>query len=243
MRWIFISPHFDDAALSCGGLIWELAQKGEHVEIWTIFAGYPDPGPLSEFAARTHAIWGTGDGHQTVDLRRTEDRAAAGVLGVGVHHYHQLDCIYRKDPDGKFLYPDSVFDPPQPADASLSVRIAAALAPDLLPKDHIVCPLAIGNHVDHVLTFKGAGLLRRELAYYADFPYVLRFPEQFSTLTQGMRSDLHRISENGLASWQRSILAYKSQLSQLFGTPDVMREQVRGYWIPYLGLRLWSPAS
>jgi LmbE family N-acetylglucosaminyl deacetylase len=243
MRWIFISPHFDDAALSCGGLIYELGQKGERVEIWTICAGYPEPGRLSEFAARTHAIWGTGEGRETVDLRRGEDRAAATALGAVVQHFSNLDCIYRTDPAGNFIYPESVFDPPRPADASLPVRIAAELAPNLVPGDRIICPLAVGNHVDHVLTFKAVGLLRRPLIYYADFPYLLRFPEQLAILTQGMRSDLHRISEQGLAAWQSSVAAYRSQLPQLFGNEAGMRQQIRGYWELYRGIHLWLPAN
>jgi LmbE family N-acetylglucosaminyl deacetylase len=50
MRWIYLSPHFDDAVLSCGGLIFEQARQGIPIEIWTIFAGNPPPGPLSMFA-------------------------------------------------------------------------------------------------------------------------------------------------------------------------------------------------
>ena len=55
MRWIYLSPHFDDAVLSCGGLIRAQSQEGLAVEIWTIFAGDPPPGPLSEFALKIHA--------------------------------------------------------------------------------------------------------------------------------------------------------------------------------------------
>ena len=29
MRWIYLSPHFDDAVLSCGGLIWEQTHSGD----------------------------------------------------------------------------------------------------------------------------------------------------------------------------------------------------------------------
>ena len=112
MRWIIISPHFDDAVLSCGGLIWESARRGRTVEIWTIFAGYPSPGPLSELAARIHAQWGTGDARQTVDLRRAEDRAAAALVGATARHFSNPDCIYRTDGAGSFLYTEDVFDPP-----------------------------------------------------------------------------------------------------------------------------------
>jgi len=39
MRWIYLSPHFDDAVLSCGGLIFDQTCGGTAVEIWTVFAG------------------------------------------------------------------------------------------------------------------------------------------------------------------------------------------------------------
>ena len=59
MRWIYISPHFDDAVLSCGGLIFEQARQGIPVEIWTICAGDAPPGPLSQLAQDCHVQWGT----------------------------------------------------------------------------------------------------------------------------------------------------------------------------------------
>ena len=48
--WIYLSPHFDDAVLSCGWLIWQQAQAGQRVEIWTVCAGEIPPGPLTPFA-------------------------------------------------------------------------------------------------------------------------------------------------------------------------------------------------
>ena len=70
MRWIYLSPHFDDAVLSCGGLIWEQTQKGTQVEIWTINAGDPVDEPGSAMIARVHAMWQTGTPRQTVTQRR-----------------------------------------------------------------------------------------------------------------------------------------------------------------------------
>ena len=60
MEWIFISPHLDDIALSCGGLVWELAHAGDQVSIWTICAGEPPVAPLSPFAESLHDRWQTG---------------------------------------------------------------------------------------------------------------------------------------------------------------------------------------
>ena len=38
-RLIFLSPHPDDAVLSCGGWIYQLAQDGERPIVITIFGG------------------------------------------------------------------------------------------------------------------------------------------------------------------------------------------------------------
>ncbi len=60
MRWIYISPHLDDAVLSCGGLIREQTSTKTQVEIWTVFSGDPPAGSLSAFANFQHTQWGLG---------------------------------------------------------------------------------------------------------------------------------------------------------------------------------------
>jgi hypothetical protein len=51
----------------------------------------------------------------------------------------------------------------------------------LLPPDwQLVCPLTLGNHVDHQLVRQAAERIGRPLCYYADLPYGLkneRLPE------------------------------------------------------------------
>ncbi|NTV35511.1 MAG: PIG-L family deacetylase, partial [Anaerolineaceae bacterium] len=74
MHWIFLSPHFDDAVFSCGGLIYEQVQQGDQVEIWTICAGDLPEGQLSPFAEELHARWTTG--RETISSRAAEDQLA-----------------------------------------------------------------------------------------------------------------------------------------------------------------------
>ncbi|MBN2499463.1 MAG: PIG-L family deacetylase, partial [Anaerolineales bacterium] len=57
LKLIYLSPHLDDVALSCGGLVWEQAQAGMAVEVWSVCAGDPPPGELSEYARSLHARW------------------------------------------------------------------------------------------------------------------------------------------------------------------------------------------
>ena len=103
MEWIYLSPHFDDVALSCGGLVWEQTQAGAHVSIWTICAGDSTGDELTEFAEGKHVSWGTD--HTAVGQRKNEDRNSAMVLGADTSYGAIPDCIYRKDPaSGEYMY-------------------------------------------------------------------------------------------------------------------------------------------
>ena len=49
MTHVFIAPHPDDVALSCGGLIASLRELGQTVTILTVFSGSGDSSPLSGY--------------------------------------------------------------------------------------------------------------------------------------------------------------------------------------------------
>jgi LmbE family N-acetylglucosaminyl deacetylase len=230
MRWIYLSPHFDDAVLSCGGLIFEQARQGLQPEIWTIFAGDAPAGPLSPLALSCHADWGIPDVHELVAVRRNEDQAAAAIVGAEVAHFSLPDCIYRRTADGEALYPDDVFVPFHPFDLGLDADIAAALAAELEPQDILVSPLAIGAHVDHRLARLAAERLDRPLRYYADIPYVFRRPETLAPAVQGMALDLYPVSEAGVHAWISGTAAYQTQMIILFGTEMKMRTLLRTDW-------------
>ena len=100
---IYLSPHLDDAVLSCGGRIWQQARAGGRVLVVTVFASPPAPGaPLSPFARSLHARWGHPAG--AVARRQEEDRAAVAILGAQAVHWPYADCIYRQAPGGRFLF-------------------------------------------------------------------------------------------------------------------------------------------
>ena len=66
---LFLSPHFDDVALSCGGTV-ALAAADGPTHVVTVFAAQP-PGDLNDFARFQHDRWGTRE--DTVNRRREED--------------------------------------------------------------------------------------------------------------------------------------------------------------------------
>ena len=96
MRWIYLSPHLDDAVLSAGGLIHDQAKSGIPVEIWTFMSGYPPEGEFSQFAELQHHMWGFPSAEAAVSTRREEDERAAAIVGASAVHLDFLDCIYRR---------------------------------------------------------------------------------------------------------------------------------------------------
>jgi len=239
MRWIYISPHLDDAVLSAGGFIYEQTRAGIPVEIWTIICGYPPPGELTPFAQVMHYQWGTETAKETIDLRRAEDEKAAGIVGAKTVHFEDLpDCIYRRGPDGESLYMD-IFVQPHEAEAHLPEQIAQMIAPRLEPDDQVICQLGIGGHVDHILVRQGVERLNRPLWYAADVPYLFNNPEELAPQVAGMKESLYPITEAGLEAWIEAVLAYPSQLSSLFDSTDQMKEEFHSYWSERKGIMLW----
>ena len=240
MRWIYLSPHFDDAVLSCGGLIFDQRQAGEEVEIWTIFAGDPPPGPLSDFASVNHKLWGVTSGEEVVSMRKAEDETAAVIVGAGCVHFSIPDCIYRRSPEGAYLYTESVFTAVHPADKYLHRRIAAALKSELEPTDVVVCPLTLGGHVDHILARRAAEFLHRPLRYYADIPYLLSSPDALDPAVRLLESQTYPVSLEGVEAWLAGVAAYKSQVDSLYHGDGTLFEAIRGYCERENGLRLWN---
>jgi LmbE family N-acetylglucosaminyl deacetylase len=242
MRWIYVSPHFDDAVLSCGGLIWEQTQKGIPVEIWTVCAGDAPPGPLSLLAMVCHHQWGFNTAEEVVAARRTENQEAAALVGAETVDFSISDCIYRRSLAEELLYPEDVFVPIHSSEKNLGADIAAALKSELQPDDMIVSPLAIGGHLDHVLTRLAAEHLGRQICYYADIPYLFNQQEMLVPATMGLKETLYPISEKGLGVWQHGISAYASQILMLFETGEKMEEAIRANWENQRGIRLWCAA-
>jgi LmbE family N-acetylglucosaminyl deacetylase len=240
MRWIYLSPHLDDAVLSAGGLIYEQTKAGIPVEIWTFMCGDPQETECSPLAQLLHAQWGFSSAEETVRGRRIEDKTAGAIVGAGVVHFDFLDCIYRRGKNGEWLYSE-ISIPPFEDDAQIPSQIAEVISTRLKPDDVLVCQLSVGSHVDHVLVRQAAELLVYPLIFDIDIPYLFYNPQDLEPKSAGMKESVHSITEAGLKSWQEAILAYKSQLPLLGDAmidPEKARESIRSYWAEREGIRL-----
>jgi LmbE family N-acetylglucosaminyl deacetylase len=249
-KWIFLSPHLDDVAFSCGGLLWEQAQAGQLVQVWTICAEEPPPGPVSPFAQSLQDRWGVGT--DSGERRRQEDRLSCSLLGATARHFPVPDCIYRREQgSGNFLYPseESLFGPLHPAERDLEAQLAGMLAEAISSKAadevKLVCPLTLGGHVDHRLTRAAVERIEPDwpsgrVWYYADFPYVLDDSALLVQLTrERWESQVFPISPPGLLAWQRSMAAHASQISTFWSGVSEMEASLRAYCERTGGVRLW----
>jgi len=241
MQWIYLSPHLDDVVLSCGGLVWEQAQQGKQVEIWTICAGDPPTDLLSAFAASLHERWQTDQGAPAE--RREEDRLACQRLGATARYFSLPDCIYRRSPEnGESLYnsESELFGDIHPIEAGLVTILAQELT-QAIPRDAIVVsPLTVGGHVDHRLVRATAESMKLPVYYYADYPYVQWLKGIQAELVTGMEPAVFPVSEAGLAAWIEAVAAYASQISSFWFSPEDMETDIRGYCQNNGGVQLWK---
>lgn len=168
---LVVSPHLDDAVLSLGGTIAGWSAAGERVVIASVYTAGP---PLEEIepSMRCFADYAT---------RRAEDAAACAQLGAEPRYLDQIERAFRKP----YLSNNAYFTtPPDRSGFGTLEQVKAALEPlAALEPAHIVVPLGIGNHIDHVETLVAAtewaherGLLSR-LRFYEDF-YALAAPSR-----------------------------------------------------------------
>ena len=240
MQWIYLSPHFDDAAFSCGGLIWEQVQKGDQVSILTVCAGEPPAGPITDYAQSLHARWETG--LDAVAVRRDENLRSSQILGAEVISLAIPDVIYRRSPvDGLPICESDadLFAGLRPEESPLVDNLMKELDKKVPRDSEIVSPLALGGHVDHRLVRTAVEKLGRPTKYYADFPYLIDKGEPQIENDWEMDYALYPIAGKGLAAWQASIAAHSSQLSTFWSDAKEMQAAVRGYWEPLQGLKIW----
>jgi LmbE family N-acetylglucosaminyl deacetylase len=210
------------------------------VEIWTILAGDPPPGPLSDFATVNHKLWGVETGEEIVAMRKLEDEAAAAIVQAELVHFVIPDAIYRRSPAGEYLYTQTVMTPPRAEDDGLPQTIAEALRSELQPGDRLLCPLALGGHVDHIQARRAAELLSLPLWYYADVPYLLSYPAALPEAISMFVGERFDISEAGLGAWLEGVAAYRSQVDSLYkADKNMLFQAIRDYCRSEGGLRLW----
>jgi LmbE family N-acetylglucosaminyl deacetylase len=197
-----LSPHLDDAALSC----WHQLELPDS-QVTTVFAGIPDHGTPSAWDKLT----GQTDARAVMALRRSENERALRDVPATIVNLDYLDRPYTSEPRDVVEMADAV-ESTSNTDASF---IAAAGIGRYLR-----------HHPDHVTTRDiGLELLGRgrEITFYADLPYMLParnfrdWPSRLSSerikraLDLSVTIEPHELTPQEQQRKQAAVRAYSSQ--------------------------------
>ncbi|WP_203180683.1 PIG-L family deacetylase [Streptococcus mitis] len=230
-RYIFLSPHLDDAIFSCGDYISKLISCDKEVTILTIFAGYPQKQKLQFSALQFHKQCNLGE--YPIKGRIKEDILACKRLHCSFKHLPYFECLYRQDREGNFLYP-TIYS---------SIQTEEILKKDILEEilllvdanSVVFCPLSIGNHVDHILVNeigKQLELMNYTVIYYEDFPYISEVSlEQYHQKTKNLKIHQERLQELNYIDRISAILCYKSQISIIWKSIDNLLMDIKKLYL------------
>lgn len=238
---VFVSPHLDDAILSCGGLISHLSKKTEVVVVNVFTDGGKSPYSLS--VKKFLKSCGYNSSKELFEARVKEDSEVFSVLKITPINLGITDGLFRKKrnlsalmkhlgkflPEVSYVYP-TYFHIVKGRISGWDKRLLNDISENLkgiIKQDFVVfCPFGVGRHVDHMIAREVCRMNFRNVIYWEDFPYSLN-----------NSVDMNFIKENGLerlgydANWtQKSALikGYKTQVKGLF--PDGYIPKVKEYY-------------
>ena len=228
---VYISPHLDDAVLSCGGALACHTANGARALVVTLCTAVPPlDGPFSDLAREFHAEWGLSPA-EVVMTRLREDEVAMALIGVDYMYVGMMDALYRHP--HAYNSRAAIFGTPaadDPLDEPLTQFMITLR--EHMPDATFYVPLGAGKHVDHQITYQAAlDALGESVAFYEDIPYVLQpnvLQQRLNELDAPFVASVLDI-DSGLLRKIRAAAAYESQLEALFGGAAAMEQQLHDY--------------
>ena len=219
---LFISPHLDDVAFSCGGTFAALAQAGWQCVLLTVFTRSM-PGPTG-FALACQMDKGFGPEVDYLALRRQEDALAAQHMGATAVRWLNLS----EAPHRGYHSPAALFADVLPTDeigqvlGPLLEKELAAAVPQL-----VFAPQGLGLHVDHrqvMRAVRAAVPPTLPVLWYRDTPYIIRQPEAQPApeLPAGLTEVAFSLTPAALTAKVAASQAYASQIGFQFGGAEAV---------------------
>ena len=219
MKNIFISPHFDDAIGSCGGLI----QSLDNVLICTIFTRqYKED--ISQVAKDLHNDWKLKN---AVKSRKKENKKACKILKLKSKNLNFLEFIYRKNSTGFICKSfDSLFGKDYVYENGLENQLLQKIKKKFSEENQFYFPMSMGSHVDHVLLHNVGLKLKDEgykVKFYQDFSY------QFDQKVENFKVEKHYFNETVLNKKIKACMCYVSQMPDLFGNNENAKKYFKSF--------------
>ncbi len=237
-RHIFLSPHFDDVAYSCGGTLGVQVSVGLHPLVITVFGGVPQETTVSPFAMDIHRKMGFSQNVASVNAtRRREDVAAMNLLGVDYLWLDYLEAPYRGTPPYYTNNNQLMGGEVNRGDSWIDEELAGMLVAlgKRLPDTVWYAPLGVGRHVDHQIVCSAVDRLTQigaKVNLYEEFPYVVRqagaLTERLEEFGNTLEPALVEMSEM-LHLRQQASAKYASQTTMNFGDEKAMFTSIANY--------------
>ena len=222
---LFVSPHLDDVAFSCGGLAALLADAGWHTVLATVFTR--SVVPAQGFALACQLDKGLDATVDYMALRRAEDREAARLLDFAeCRHLDLPEAPHRGYDSAPALFAGLHADDGIGREVADHLRaLEEALRPAL-----VLAPQGLGGHVDH-LQVRGAVLdaMRAPTAWYRDTPYAIRHGAEGPAPVLAGLARFAVPVDPGLARKLDAACAYRTQLGFQFGGPAGTRAALHDF--------------
>ncbi|HKZ42285.1 MAG TPA: PIG-L family deacetylase [Candidatus Hodarchaeales archaeon] len=170
---VVLSPHLDDAALSCGEHIFFWRKNGISVSVFTVFCRFT--APITDYAKTLLSQGDFSSIEAYSNIRRREDVSAMRFMDVSEKHLFHIDAAFRSF-QRRPLYKDegAVFSGSvSPHDRQLSFELRREFATLIRTYDQVIIPFGIGSHIDHLLVRQCSEAVfpQRVIRYYLDYPY------------------------------------------------------------------------
>lgn len=221
---VFVSPHQDDAILSCGELISQFSGKTTIIVVNVFTKAHKKPYTFSakQFLKNSFAI----DANKLYAEREREDKNVLSAFSVKIVNLGFQDALFRKKknssllgkymPEFDHIYPTYRWHIIKGISGNDYAIKELQEKLNLFKKKNILvfAPYGIGNHADHLVTRKACEEMFDNLLFYSDFPYNVRLQNFGKPFKNG---NIYKIAPN-MAKKSKLIKGYKTQFEGLF--PD-----------------------
>lgn len=221
---LFISPHLDDVAFSCGGTLAKVLRAGRTAVVCTIFTA--SVGEPRGFALRCQTDKGIAPEIDYMALRRAEDSEFAHVIGgAELRHLGFREAPHRGyDSAAELFAGERTGDDVWGEIADGLKRLACEVNPRI-----VFAPQGLGNHVDHLQTIRAvlAAGVPAPVVWYRDTPYAIRDRDAApaSLVPAGLREVAVGIDEEIETKIAGSV-AYGTQIDFQFGGAEAVRRKL-----------------
>ena len=219
---LFVSPHLDDVAFSCGATVSWLASRGWRCVLATAFTrSVHNP---TGFALACQTDKGLPVDVDYMALRRQEDAACGQALGTEAVRW--LD--FAEAPHRGYDTAAQLFAPPLVGDSVVEPlsQALSALCREWQPAITFA-PLALGAHVDHVQLQRAVRLAvgaQAPMAWYRDMPYAMRAGDDAGSADAAVA-----LGDRHLQAKLDGCACYGSQLGFQFGGVQDMRAALASF--------------